>query len=268
MPAVFSHSGEATLLFDTPLLTARILNRPNRYVAILEFPDGTSARGHVPVGGRIGGLTLDGLPSLVSGPYVGRSTDYTVEAIGSHFSTDDPDFQWIGINQTASNSYMKAFLASGLLEGITEPTADETGLQGLKSEVKLDGSRIDFFLPGTGDSNLWIEVKTPLIELSTSIDPLIPMKTDFGKGAPSGRLPEQMEKICTEIKGGRHRAVLLGVFGYDRNGSTAEERYLANLNLDGWVTRGKPLGLEFWEVEISINPDGIVLKSYKQLFSE
>lgn len=268
MPAVFSHSGEATLLFDTPLLTATILNRPNRYVAILEFPDGTSARAHVPVGGRIGGLTLDGLPSLVSGPYAGRSTDYTVEAIGSHFSTDAPDFQWIGINQTASNGYMKVFLASGLLEGITEPTADGDGLKGLKPEVKLDGSRIDFFLPGRGDSNLWIEVKTPLIELFTSVDPLIPMKTDFGKGAPSGRLPEQMEKICAEIKSGRHRAVLLGVFGYTLDDTTAEERYLANLNLDGWVDRGKPLGLEFWEVNVAVSPEGVKLKSYQRLFNK
>lgn len=268
MPAIFSHSGEETLLFDNPLATVKIINRPNRYVAILEFPDGTSVRGHVPVGGRIGGLTLDGLPALVSGPYAERSTEYTVEAIGSHLSTDDANFQWIGINQTASNSYMKAFLASGLLEGITDPTAEDAELSGLKSEVKLDGSRIDFFLPGRGDSNLWIEVKTPLIELSTSVDSLIPMKTDFGKGAPSGRLPEQMEKICAEIKSGRHRAVLLGVFGYALDDTTAEERYLANLNLDGWVERGKPLGLEFWEVNVAVSPEGVKLKSYQRLFNK
>ena len=271
MPASFNYSGGNTLRFDVPLLTAKIISRPNRYVAIIELPDGSSARAHVPVGGRIGGLTLDRLPCLISGPYAGRSKDYTVEAIGSHYTLDESNFQWIGINQTASNSYIRAFLKAELLSEITNSTSGSDGSNELRPEAVLDGSRIDFFLPGMDESNLWIEVKTPLIKLSTSIDPLLPVQTDFGKGAPSNRMPDQMEKVCAEIRKG-HRGVLLGAFGYNldtiSSSATSEDRYLANLNLDGWVDRGKLLGLEFWEVTFAINPESIELMTCQRLFSK
>ena len=77
----FSKSEGRRLTFAHPLTEARIINRPNRYVAYAEL-NGEEVRCHTPVGGRIGGLTLDGLPCLLSGPYEGRATDYTVEAIG------------------------------------------------------------------------------------------------------------------------------------------------------------------------------------------
>ena len=55
------------LVFDEPLTEAHLIERPNRYVAeVALLRDGTVQRAHVPVGGRIGGLTLDGLPCLIS----------------------------------------------------------------------------------------------------------------------------------------------------------------------------------------------------------
>lgn len=259
---VFHTSAGGKLELKTPLGEALILSRPNRYVAELRLPDGSQVRGHVPVGGRIGGLTLDGLPALISGPYVGRATDYTVEAIGSHYSRENINFQWIGINQTASNRYVGSLLRAGLLPDL----ANDKLIPSLKSEQKLGGKRIDF-AAGKGDpSELWIEVKTPLIELNTELDSDLPIKTDFADGAPSARMPEQFEELAKIAKAGG-RVVFLGVFGYSTLATVdSQERYRKNLNLDGLVDRGVELGMEFAELELSVNKSGVEFRAYRALF--
>ncbi len=253
-----------SLVLNERLIEAQLIERPNRYVAeVALFSDGTVQRAHVPVGGRIGGLTLDGLPCLISGPYEGRSTDYTVEAIGSHFDKDDFDFQWIGINQTASNRYVAAFLKAGVLPKLTRDLPPRS----LKSERELGAKRIDFSM-GMGDpTELWIEVKTPLIELSTEFDSKLPVKTDFAPGAPSARMPEQFEALAEELKRGS-RVVFLGVYGYSTMGKvSSRDRYRANLNLDGLVDRGLELGMDFAELELIVTPESITVGAYRELFS-
>lgn len=254
----------STLRFPEPLIEAQLIERPNRYVAETAlFADGTVQRAHVPVGGRIGGLTLDGLPCLLSGPYEGRSTDYTVEAIGSHFDRSDLDFQWIGINQTASNRYVGSLLKAGLLPKLT----DGFRLSTLKPEQKLGGKRIDFSLGGSEPAEqLWIEVKTPLIELNTELDGSLPIKTDFAEGAPSGRMPEQFEELAKIVEAGG-RVIFLGVFGYSTLATVnTSERYRNNLNLDGLVDRGLKLGMEFAELEFAVESSGLKLRAHRKLF--
>lgn len=264
MPADFKLVPQSKkLVFDEPLTEALLIERPNRYVAeVALFRDGTVQRAHVPVGGRIGGLTLDGLPCLISGPYPGRSTDYTVEAVGSHFDRDDIDFQWIGINQTASNRYVGSLLKAGLLPKL----ASDRLLGSLKPEQKLGGKRIDF-AAGKGDpKELWIEVKTPLIELNTELDSDLPIRTDFADGGPSNRMPEQFEELAKISKAGG-RVVFLGAFGYSTLATvSSRERYLKNLNLDGLVDRGVELGMEFAELELEVDRSGLKLRAYRSLF--
>lgn len=258
----FSSGTGNRLELKAPLMEATILSRPNRYVAELQLPSGDQVRGHVPVGGRIGGLTLDGLPVLISGPYVGRATDYTVEAIGSHYDRDHRDFQWIGINQTASNRYVGSLLKAGLLPKL----ASDGLLDSLKAEQKLGGKRIDF-AAGKGDpQELWVEVKTPLIELNTELDSDLPIKTDFAQGGPSNRMPEQFEELAKIAEAGG-RVVFLGVFGYSTLATvSSRERYLKNLNLDGLVDRGVELGMEFAELELAVDRTGVELRAYRTLF--
>lgn len=254
------------LLYQQKLTKAKIVNRPNRYVAIIELADGSIVRGHTPVGGRIGGLTLDGLPCLISGPFEGRATSYTVQAIGLGDETN-PEFQWIGINQAASNAYMKEFLLAGLLPKLTPGITIDNASNFVKSERKLGSSRIDFFIdsPAINNPELWIEVKTPLIKLHTKIPSTIPVKTNYNSDSVGARMPKQMNDLFQELLAGK-RVALVASFIYENTLQTSDElRLRDNLDLDGIVTQGKKLGLESWQVNFKIDSEGVQLQSYQQL---
>jgi len=253
-----------SLIYDSPLLEAQIIERPNRYVAQVADPDGTVHRCFVPVGGRIGGLTLDGLPCLLSGPYTKGATSHTVEAIGSHYDRDHGSFQWIGINQGASNRYAGSLLAADLLPELSRGIPRDT----LRRERKLAGKRIDFSLGAGEPPELWIEVKTPLISVLAELDGGIPIKTDFGGGAPSQRMPEQFLELAKDRAKGS-RVVFLGVFGYQGLSAVSrEERFRENLNLDGLVDRGLELGMEFGELELTQSASGLKSWGYRKLFEK
>jgi len=254
------------LIYTNPLIQAKIINRPNRYVAIVELPDGSIVRCHTPVGGRIGGLTIDGLPCLLSGPHVGRATDYTVEAIGLGQKTD-PNFQWLGINQTAANSYIKEFMLAGFLPGLMEGMTAENASTIVKPEKKLGVARIDFYVssPELTNPDLWIEVKTPLIKLHTAIPASIPVKTDYGTDSVGGRMPKQMTELLKELALGK-RVILLAAFGYQNTLKTSDDLKLKdNLDLDNLITSGRAAGLESWQLTFEVDKLGVKLISYEEL---
>lgn len=253
-----------SLELKTPLIEAIIIERPNRYVAeVATLNDGVVYRAYVPVSGRIGGLTLDGLPCLLSGPYSDRSTDFTVEAIGSHYDKTDLEFQWIGVNQTASNSYVETFIRGGLLPKISAGLPLST----VKREQSLGSKRIDLTLGSSDPADLWIEIKTPLISLATELDSDLPIKRDYSASPPSSRMPEQFEELAKLRKQGR-RVMFLGVFGYNGMGySNYKDRFKANLNLDGLVDKGVELGFEFSQVELKHTPQRVELARFTSLFS-
>lgn len=258
----FSHIEGKTLFYNKPLIKGRIVNRPNRYVAYVEL-NGKVVRCHTPVGGRIGGLTIDGLPCLLSGPHEGRATEYTVEAIGLGEEADD-DFQWLAINQTAVNSYVREFLLAGLLPNLT-PGLEKDPLLYLHSEKKLDSSRIDFYVDVPNEKELWIEVKTPLIKLHTKIPKHIPIKTDYASDSVGNRMPKQMTALMNELQLGK-RVVLLAAFGYRNTLNSSDQLKLKdNLDLDNLLTIGRGLGLESWQITFSISEFGVTLVSYERL---
>lgn len=264
----FSHLDKARkkLVYKESLIEATIINRPNRYVAIVKLADGSTARCHTPVGGRIGGLTIDNLPCLLSGPNQGGATDYTVEAIGLG-QKKDPQFQWLAINQGAANSYVKEFMLAGYFSALLGPQTPDELQQNVKAEKKLSTSRIDFYVtavrPQTKD--LWIEVKTPLIKLHTVIPKEIPIKTDYATDSISGRMPKQMLALEDELKNGK-RVALLAAFGYSNTLKTSDELKLKdNLDLDQLITNGRKLGLESWQFTFAIDAEGITFKNYEQL---
>lgn len=258
----FSKSEGRRLTFAHPLTEARIINRPNRYVAYAEL-NWETVRCHTPVGGRIGGLTLDGLPCLLSGPYEGRATDYTVEAIGLG-QFEDPEFQWLAINQTAVNSYVRAWLKAGELTGLAPGLTAEAN-SFLRPERKLGSSRIDFHVTVPEERELWIEVKTPLIKLHATLPDSIPVRTDYKSDNVGARMPKQMRELFKELRAGK-RVVLLAAFGYANTLQSSDELKLKdNLDLDGLLTEGRGLGLESWQLEFALDEAGVSLKSCQQL---
>jgi len=268
MHSSFSHldKAQSKLIYKTKLTQAKIINRPNRYVAIIELEDGSIVRGHTPVGGRIGGLTLDSLPCLISGPYTGRSTDYTVEAIGLG-ETDSPSFQWVGINQGAVNAYVKEFLLAGMLPDLAPAVTEANAVTLVKPEKKLGSSRIDFHIGSSTptEKELWIEVKTPLIKLHTVIPEGIPVKTDYASDAVGARMPKQLNDLFSELQLGK-RVALLAAFVYENTLKTSNELKLRdNLDLDGLIDQIRRQGMESWQITFAIDAEGVQLRSYELL---
>ena len=121
-------------------------------------------RCHCPAVSRIGGLDLAGRPCLVSDSRnPKRKMPLTVEAFSLQ-QPDDPDKRWIGINQNASNRYVEHFLREGAFATITGP------VRTVRREVPLGDSRLDFL----ANDDLYLEVKTPLVQMQTDIPPYVP----------------------------------------------------------------------------------------------
>ena len=241
--------------YSKPLLPCRILSRPNRFIAEVILSSGEKVRAHCPVSGRIGGFTLDGQAGLVSGPYLGRGTSHTLEAIALE-APSSPTFQWIGINQNQSNAIIEAYLKKGLLaEAFPEASAAT-----VRREKKLQHCRIDFLV----DDSTFLEVKTPLLTIHARANPTIRKKT-FKDGNPSERLPKQMKAMGEAIQGG-FRGAMLVHFQYHNTASTSlEEQVSRNIFPDPSLQNAFELGLEQWVCFSEVTPEGVSFRGLKQL---
>lgn len=244
---------ENKILFPAPLVQARIINRPNRFIINAEV-NGEEVRCHCPSTGRIGGYTMDGLPCLLSGPYPTekRSTAYTVEA----FAVQEPGtagFQWIGINQTAMNNYVHAALAAGLL------SAAFPSVSLIEKEKKLGSSRIDFRLNG----DTWVEVKMPLTIIEIEAGDLAPK--DFRPKIGIDRMLNQLADLTSALESG-DKACMISTFAYDMPdfsvpGATSRRKFGP---LPAMVAAQKA-GLERWQLNFSFHPTHVQLEKFFKL---
>lgn len=243
------------ILHPASLKLGRILNRPNRFIINAEV-DGQPVRCHCPSTGRIGGYTLDGLPCLLSGPHdlTKRSTEYTVEA----FAVQEPGtegFQWIGINQTAMNSYVHAAMEAGLLKAALPTAAAGT----VQKEKKLGSSRIDFLVGG----DTWVEVKMPLTIIEAESHGLAPK--DFKPKIGIDRMLNQLGDLTSALDSGQ-RALMISAFAYDMPdfsvpGATSRRKFGP---LPAMVAAQKA-GLERWQLNFSFHPTHVKLEKFFEL---
>lgn len=190
------------LMFEQPLIKAKIKSRINRFIFIVEL-DGKEVEAHCPSGGTIAGISrkdFKDIECLMSdhGTYSGRRTRYTVEAI----SLDD-GLTYAGINQTKSNRYVEYFLQYDEVKNILQ-AKDE-----VKREKKLGNSRIDFKA-----GNCYIEVKTMVADYYCKASPRL---TDLMKEQhPSiDRMQKHIRTLTNEIKANNSRAIIITVFQYN-----------------------------------------------------
>lgn len=239
----------------SPLIEAVAINRPNRFILEAEV-NGQQVRCHCPVSGRIGGLTLDGLPVLISGPYTGRGTDYTVEAVGLEYDQASPTFQWIGINQGGCNRVVEKLLKDRTLISAF-PVGNPTEV---RREKKLATSRIDFLVR----EKTFLEVKMPLLDIHAHRDPAVPKK-DFAPGNPSERLPKQLKAMTDAIASG-YRGAMLVCFQYQNNsGTSLEEQLHSNIFPDADMRAAKAAGLEQWVCELEFTRQDIRFKNLTEI---
>ena len=190
------------LIFEQPLIKAKIKERANRFIFIVEL-DGQEVEAHCPSGGTIAGISrkdFKDIECLLSdhGTNTGRRTRYTVEAI----SLDD-GLTYAGINQTKSNRYVEYFLQDDTVKNILQ-VKDE-----VKREKKLGNSRIDF---KAGDC--YIEVKTMVADYYCKASPRLTAL--MKEQQPSiERMQKHVRTLTNEIKSNNSRAVIITVFQYD-----------------------------------------------------
>lgn len=190
------------LMFEKPLIKAKIKARINRFIFIVEL-NGQEVEAHCPSGGTIAGISrkdFKDIECLMSdhGDATRRRTRYTVEAI----SLDD-GLTYAGINQTKSNRYVEYFLQDDAVKSILQIT-DE-----VKREKKLGNSRIDF---KAGD--YYIEVKTMVADYYSKASPRLTAL--MREQHPSiERMQKHVRTLTNELKSNNSRAAIITVFQYD-----------------------------------------------------
>lgn len=250
LPAPFSElSSEGKFLFAVPLLEATVVARPNRFIVVVRFPDGTEAEAHCPTTGSIGGWEISGLRCLVSGPHAGnRRTQFGLEALEVPLA--DGSTMLVGINQTVANRYVEASLLSGQFLEAVGPIRE------LKRERKLGAARIDFNV----DDEEFIEVKTPLNRINLAT--LVPAKTSgYGSsGNPTSvdRLIKHVRELTTALEGGQ-KAILLTCFIYDAPPFDPPKLKVYSETFEA-LEKAREAGLERWQVNYAIDAEGVTFQ--------
>ncbi len=133
-----------------PLIPARFLERRQRFLALVELPDGRRVWVHVPNSGGLTGCAPPGGEILLTEDRrPGRKTDYTWRF------TRVPG-GWTCIDTLAPNRLVAEALATGGLPGLPPPRE-------VRAEVSLpQGSRLDFVysLRDSETGLLFLEVKS------------------------------------------------------------------------------------------------------------
>ena len=238
-------------LFPGRLEEGLIKSRPNRFIMEVEV-DGVLYRCHCPVTGRIGSITFENIPCLLSRGAEGRKTPFTVEAI----SLDLPGNRkkrWIGINQGRVNDYVAFFLQKNDF-GKMFPLVES-----FSREVKLGNSRIDFLVNGRD----YLEVKTLLQDIPCEGHPNY--KGRNNTPVQPDRLLKHFSDTADSLKGGS-RAVFLLCYMYDAPpfktplpGAPSDERIIAA------AQRAEARGVENWQANFVIDAKGVSLTDHFQL---
>jgi len=242
----------AFLAFAEPLREGVILARPNRFIMDVDFGDADPVRCHCPAVSRIGGLDLAGRPCLVSDSRnPKRKMPLTVEA----FSLQRPgerDKRWIGINQNASNCYVEHFLREGAFRSMLGPVAL------VRREVPLGGSRLDFLV----NDDVYLEVKTPLVQIQTEVPAYVPRLPEVPFNSTE-RAMRHLRELAASLAD-HERAVILYCLYYDNFGF----RYYHGTTYDevlATVEACRAAGVELWQADFEVCPQGVALKRCYEL---
>ena len=138
--------------FDSDLVTARFLRRPNRFVVHAALEDGEEVRAHLPNPGRMEEILAAGrILALEPAPRADRKTDW------SAILARTPDAAgWVSLVTTLPNRLVGEALSTRGLDELADWQLE-------RSEPTLGGSRLDFLL-SRDDRRMALEVKSVSLE--------------------------------------------------------------------------------------------------------
>jgi sugar fermentation stimulation protein A len=205
---------------------------------------------HCPATGRLGDVSISGVPCLFSRAADGgamtmkRKTAGTVEAI-SLGPPRSRSRSWIGINQNAANRYVEFFLRAGRMPDLASGE--------VRREVRLGSSRIDFLVGGT-----YVEVKTPLTVLPV---PAGLARSRHGRFDSFDRLIRHMGELGASLREGKRAAILL-CYLYDAKPFEPPARDGQNAPILEAARRATELGVERWQVNMRVDAEGVRMLRY------
>ncbi|NCB94284.1 MAG: DNA/RNA nuclease SfsA [Clostridia bacterium] len=231
--------------FAETLIEARIVTRKSQFTMIVDV-SGEEIACHCPTTGRIGDLELKNVACLLSkSKDLKRKTPYTVEAISAD-NLDEPNKNWIGINQILSNRLVEFFFETHQLDEIVSDYTE------IKREVNLGISKLDFLI---GDT--YLEVKTPLTTLQVEYGSDIKTKKVIPFSAT-----ERFKKHINELAGSlkeHERAILLTVYQYEVSKPKAHQKSTHYEEVHSAMDTAIKKGLQTYEVSMKFEKDGVEL---------
>lgn len=137
-----------SLVFDPPLVPARLIKRYKRFLADVRFEDGSQVTAHCPNTGSMLGLNMPGMRVWL------RDTANPARKYRWSWELAEPaEGSLVGINTGNSNALVQAALEAGLIPGLS-------GFDVIRREVSRGNSRLDFLLTSSrDDQQCFLEVK-------------------------------------------------------------------------------------------------------------
>ncbi len=138
--------------YKFPIRDAVMIRRYKRFLCDVIF-NGEMMTVLCPNTGSMAGLTDEGNPVRISGPYEGRGRKYLYTLEQVQITRPDGRNVWVGVNTQLPNYLVEEAVLAEQIPGLA-------GYSETKREVKIaEGSRIDILLNGDGLKKCWVEVK-------------------------------------------------------------------------------------------------------------
>lgn len=166
----------------TEVISARFIERPNRFIAICELK-GLLVRAHIPDPGRLRELLVPGATVYLTQPdnKGKRTTDYGLVAV-------DHQGVLVSLDTNAANRVVRSGLDHGFfshLAGYTE----------VIQEPRVGAGRLDFLLKGEGLKDCLVEVKSvTLVQSGVALFPDAPTR----RGAR--HMAEMAHRVCEKVR--------------------------------------------------------------------
>lgn len=185
-----------SLDWGAPLVAARFLQRPNRFVvhARLEAEGEAGGRevvAHLADPGRLKELLIPGVRMGLrpEPPSTTRKTRFTAMVVEA---PEADGGEWVSVNTTVPNLLVREALAEGVLE-------EFAGWRLVRHEVPWGSSRLDFLLESDDGRHLYVEAKSvTLVEEGVALFP----------DAVTARGARHLEELMDAVEEGHEAAVL------------------------------------------------------------